>query len=230
VRRRDQPVPGKSVPPYGPAKGMIEGLRLLQRSNPAKVDEALLRAYGIAPHNEYKVVGALRYLDLIDEHGVPTGKSRLLKTRGAAFKLHLQDIIRAAYRDLFASVPAAEATRERIYNYFVAEEGLAGEMATKATRFFAEVCRLAEISLGTAVKSPALKEEGKKKPSSPPTLATPEQPGVASPSTMPAGRTRENTLPFLFAITPELAAMSEEELYQLLVKLNRVFRRIAAEE
>ena len=145
-------VPSKSLPPYGPAKGMIQGLELLQRSNPARVDEALLRVHGIAPHNEYKVVGALRYLGVIDEHGVPTAKSRLLKTRGAAFKLHLQDIIRTAYADLFASIPAGEATREKIYNYFVTEVGLAGEMATKASRFFIEICRLAEINLGPATK------------------------------------------------------------------------------
>src|SRR5690242_15929661 len=44
-------------PPYGPPAGMLQGLQLLQKGNVSRVDEELLKANGVAPGNEYKVVG-----------------------------------------------------------------------------------------------------------------------------------------------------------------------------
>src|SRR5262245_29355248 len=82
----------RRTPPYGPARGMLEGLRLLQRTSPNVVDQELLRSQGIARGNEYKVVGALRYLGLIDEDGRPTDRARLLKARGPLLTLNLQQI------------------------------------------------------------------------------------------------------------------------------------------
>ena len=58
------------------------------------VDAKLLKTNGVAPGNEYKVVGALKYLNIIDDDGKPTAKSRLLKTRGPSYLLALQDIVK----------------------------------------------------------------------------------------------------------------------------------------
>ena len=121
---RPRPLP----PPYGPATGMMQGIALLRRTAPARVDTDFLRSHGVAPGNEYKVVGALRFLGIIDEKGHPTDRSRLLKTRGAAATLALQDIVRGAYRGLFSRFSPREATRDAIHNYFITELGLGAEM------------------------------------------------------------------------------------------------------
>lgn len=208
----------KLIPPYGPANGMIQGLRLLERLTPAKVDPHFLRANGIAPGNEYKVVGALRFLDLIDDDGHPTEKCRLLKTQGPTRTLALQQLIRAAYRDLFTHLSPKETTKEHIYNYFVAEMGMGAEMASKATRFLVSLCHLAEIELAATPsrRTVAAKRLPRKKRSQkePPPAASPPSP----------------TPPFLIAITPEVAEMDEDKLTEIFRKMNRALRRALSEQ
>lgn len=93
--------PFKNLPPYGPVQGTIAGLNLLQRGNVTRVDEGVLEREGVAPGNEYKVVGALRFLGLIDESGTVTERALVLRSRGSAFKLGLQEILKQAYAPPF---------------------------------------------------------------------------------------------------------------------------------
>src|SRR3972149_2946940 len=127
---------GHMPPPYGPTQGTIQALQLLQKQSPGRVDETFLRSEGIAPRNEYKVVGALRFLGLVDADGQPTERAHLLKTRGATFTLNLQEIVREAYSDLFREIRPREATQEAVYNHFVAKGRLGGARDSKATRLF----------------------------------------------------------------------------------------------
>lgn len=225
----DNPYP----PPYGPTRGMIEGLQLIQRLSPTKIDENFLRANRVAPGNEYKVVGALKFLGLIDEAGRPTQKSQLLKTRGATYTLALQEVLRTAYRDLFAYLSPEQATREQLYNYFVTRTGIGREMAIKATRFFVALCRLAEIPL-PAVSSRA-KRQGRpsttstgerRKRDTPPKKQSPPSPvQSALPSAWPS-----TPFPFVLAITPETAEMGEERLVAFFRKMKAALRRVFTEE
>ncbi len=208
---------------------------LLRRSSPAQVDEEFLKANHVAPHNEYKVVGALRFLGLIDEQGRPTEKSRLLKTRGGPFALNLQNIVREAYADLFARVRVREATADEIHNYFVTEVGLGAEMANKATRFFVELCKMADLEVGTGErKAPAARQspsvDGRGLGGRP----LEDLGGVALPraaGSFPLGVTIVSgpAFPVMLAITPEVAQMSEDELVRLLQKLQRAARRALLE-
>ena len=92
---RNYDIDGREIiPPYGPTKGTIQALQMLRRTTPSRIDSDYLRVNKVAPGNEYKVVGALKFLGLIDEEGRPTESSRLLKTKGATYTLALQDIVR----------------------------------------------------------------------------------------------------------------------------------------
>ncbi|MBI2906559.1 MAG: DUF5343 domain-containing protein [Chloroflexi bacterium] len=216
----DQPRPDdkKRLPPYGPASGMIQGLKLLERLTPAKIDGEYLRANKIAPGNEYKVVGALQFLGLIDEDGRPTEKCRLLKTQGPPHMLALQQIVRGAYRDLFDKISPREATREQIYNHFVADLGMGAEMASKATRFLVGLCHLAQIDLAAA---PSLR---------PKTASRPPRKKRSRVRPAPATSSAESpTLPFVFAITAEVAEMDEEKLTEIFRKMSRALRRALSE-
>ncbi|HLE02328.1 MAG TPA: DUF5343 domain-containing protein [Dehalococcoidia bacterium] len=217
-------------PPYGPTQGTIQAVQLLQRQSPAKVDEVFLRSQGIAPGNEYKVVGALRFLGLIDADGRPTERAHLLKTRGATFTLNLQEIVREAYGDLFREVRPREATQEAVYNHFVAKARLGGEMATKATRFFRTLCHWAGIPLpeepparrGRAPASSRPRAVGRGRSPRPEAKAT-VQPD-AGPGLVMEG------LPMVLAITPETARLGEEELVELFRKIRRAAQRSAVQE
>lgn len=196
--------------PYGPTKGMMQALQLMRKSTPVKVDGSFLRLNKIAPGNEYKVIGALRFLGIIDEDGKPTEKSRLLKTKGAPFTSALQDIIRTAYRDLFNQSNGDKYTQEDIYNHFVTEHFLGTEMAVKTTRFFIQLCQLAEIDLGFNANG---------KPSNGSTKSSngnrKHESGQVQIQTGPP-----NQLPLIFALTPEMAAMETDQLAQFFKKLK----------
>lgn len=218
MTEEQQPRPRPLPPPYGPATGMMQGITLLRRTAPARVDTDFLRSHGVAPGNEYKVVGALRFLGIIDEKGHPTDNSRLLKTRGAAATLALQDMVRAAYRGLFAQVSPREATRDAIHNYFITEMGLGAEMAAKATRFLVELCRLAEIDLSAAAEAP-------KRTPEPRLPRHPRKDSRAAPL-----ETRDAPIPqgsptIVLALTAETAAMSEDELAGLFRKVFAALSR-----
>ncbi len=213
--------------PYGPVKGILQGLELLQRTSPQKVDGDFLRGHRVAPGNEYKVVGALKFLGVIDEYGRPTPRAQSLKAKGPAFTLALQELVRESYRALLAEVSLREATKEQIYNYFILRERMGAEMTNKATRFFLELCRQAQMEL-----SPALAQRrgrpSLKRPSDRGRRVTGQGPqagrGVRRQRPQPS---TDAPLPLVFAITPELARMDEEELTELFRKMRTALQRSA---
>jgi hypothetical protein len=191
------------------------------------VDEELLKANGIAPGNEYKVVGALRFLGLVDQAGNTTEQCRILKTRGPTLTLGLQEMVRQAYQDLFEAMDASEATRDRIYNFFVREHGLGAEMANKATRFFIDLCRWAEIGIASLHEPVKARGRGKK---------TIQTRGLDRADDLPSKPEFSEivgfspVLPFVIAITPEMTAMDEDELVSFFKKLRNAMRRLQLEE
>ncbi|MDD5094541.1 MAG: DUF5343 domain-containing protein [Dehalococcoidia bacterium] len=200
--------------PYGPTRGMLQALQLMRRTTPSKIDGSFLRTNKIAPGNEYKVVGALRFLDIIDDDGRPTEKSRLLKTKGVAFTSALQDIVRGAYKNLFQHLNGNGHSQEDIYNYFVTKEGLGPEMATKTTRFFIQLCQMAEIDLGVYGKEqPSNGINGTKKITNGHRKTAGQYPQMAQMGA-------PGQMPFVLTITPELAAMDTNQLADFFKKLR----------
>ena len=199
------------VPPYGPTTGTIQALQLMRKTTPPKVDGDFLRAHKIAPGNEYKVVGALRFLGLIDDNGTPLERSRLLKTMGSTFTLALQEIVRSAYRELFHYLDVTKATREDIYNYFITQAKLGNEMAAKAARFFITLCRMAQIELGSDTQAPSRPARGK-------AAANSRRGANAEDGTQPSDKTP--TIPLILTLTPEMAEMDVDQLTELFRKLR----------
>ena len=224
----DKPI----LPPYGPTEGMLQGLALMQRLSPVKVDAKLLRTNKVAPGNEYKVIGALRFLGIIDGNGKPTEKSRQLKTRGPSYQLAIQDIVRNAYSDLFDQVNLKAATRDQIHNYFIARLGLGVEMAAKATRFFLGLCVQSEMPL-----SPELTFD-KERPSTPRHKVKTSQ--ESGPSRRKATNPKAQKHPergsldlsptLVLSITPETAEMGLDQLTKLFRKLRAAMKRAASED
>ncbi len=136
--------PFKNLPPYGPVQGTIAGLNLLQRGNLTRVDEEVLAREGVAPGNEYKVIGALRFLGLVDESGTVTERALVLRSRGSAFKLGLQEILKAAYAPLFTE-RGPLTSFEEVHNRLVRHYRMGKESAAKAARLFLALARYAGL-------------------------------------------------------------------------------------
>lgn len=205
--------------PYGPTKGMMQALQLMCRTTPPKVDGNFLRLNKIAPGNEYKVIGALRFLGIIDDEGRPTDQSRFLKTKGATFTVALQQIVRNAYKNVFASLDGHKCSHEDVYNHFVVESGLAPEMAAKTTRFFIQLCQMAEIDLGLTHKEKAVTEP-KKAPNGSRKHDVGQCPALAGPM---MHMKSPSQFPLFLALTPEMAAMDTEQLTEFLKKLKTAY-------
>jgi len=203
--------------PYGPTRGMLQALQLMRKITPSKVDGNFLRLNKIAPGNEYKVVGALRFLGIIDDDGRPTEKSRLLKTKGAAFNSALRDIIRGAYNGLFQqlNLNGKGNSPEDIYNYFITEEGLGIEMATKTTRFFIQLCHLAEIDLGLDIPSRPSNQTSKREPTN------------GHRRGDQAKFVTSNSFPLVLVLTPEMVSMDTNQLAEFFKKLRLALDKAA---
>ena len=209
--------------PYGPTRGMLQALQMMRKSTPPKVDGNLLRLHKIAPGNEYKVVGALKFLGIIDDEGRPTEKSRLLKTKGPTFTSTLGNIIRSAYKNLFQRLNGGGYTAEDIYNYFITEEDLTPEMATKTTRFFIQLCQLAEIDLGLAAAektNPKAGSNGHRK------QGKGQFSQIAVCPMIETGNS--NHIPLVLALTPEIASMDSDQLAEFLKKLKTALAKVNA--
>jgi len=202
---------------------MLQGIQLLRRITPTKVDGRFLRSHKVAPGNEYKVIGALKFLALIDEYGRPTEKSRLLRTRGASALLELQNTVQSAYQNLIAHLKEKGITLENTYNYFVTQENLGAEMAAKAARFFLGLCQMAQMDLVAELSPPRARR----------TKEAVRGPRTPSKGNRPYSTSREDVMPdisfqtppLLLAITPELADMDQERLTELFRKMRKALER-----
>lgn len=201
------------IPPYGPTSGTIQALQLLGRTTPPRIDSHFLRVNNIAPANEYKVVGALRFLGLIDDDDKPTESCRLLKTRGATYTLALQDIVINAYAGILHNSNYKEITKENIYNYFVTQHGMGAEMATKATRFLIKLCQLAKLDVTADTPQPP--SPSKKKHRSRQTIPAQQQPEAVLRD---GSLVDLSAFPLVLALTRETASMDVNELTDLIRK------------
>jgi hypothetical protein len=212
-----------SIPPYGPTRGMLQALQMLRRMTPSRIDSDFLRINKIAPGNEYKVVGALKFMKLIDDDGRPTDNSRLLKTKGPTYTLALQDIVRSAYSGVFRGLRPNEITRDGIYNYFVTEGGLGSEMATKATRFLLKLCRLAEIEISSDQHDTSARS--KRKPRTQQHSYRRLQSDLAGQD---QSRIVPTSFPLVVALTPELAELNVDQLADLFRKMRIAYEQSLA--
>ena len=218
------------LPPYGPVTGMLQGLALLQKSSVSRINEDLLRSNRIAPGNEYKVIGALKFLGVVDDNGTPTEKGRAFRTKGPVYTLALQEAVRRSYEKVFSKVDVEQASKDDLFNHFIMDWGIGPEMATKAARFFVELCQMANISISGALSS------GKRRKGT----RGPYKTRTANTKNSPAERVTESPLraaepvmagqypPIILALTPDTARMNEDELVELFKKMVSAFKRAAA--
>jgi uncharacterized protein DUF5343 len=91
--------------PYIPGTGnLVKAVQQLRSSLPTKIDAGVFKKLGIAPNNESYLINILRYLNAIDQEGVPSTEARSAFTQhdDAAFGHSFSGIVKKAYSDIFS--------------------------------------------------------------------------------------------------------------------------------
>lgn len=150
------PEPGSTAgrrprPPYVSYSSFAAFLdRAAREDVPTRVDASLLARWGVAVGNESAMLTSLRALGVIEEDGRPTRDYAELRLGSSRRVAALRRCARRAYPEL-SGVPDATIQRHRLEEYFLEQRGLAGQMVSKAVRFY---CRLAETIRQAAASTP----------------------------------------------------------------------------
>jgi hypothetical protein len=132
--------------PYVATKALNDFFeRIRYVSIPDKIDAGLLLDYNIPKGNVFALISALKFLGLIDDEGKPTLALNSLQVTGEEFTIALQNVIKAAYSDLFSKLDVSRDSREHIRNYFARNYSTA--KAGDSTSLFLTLCRQAGIPL-----------------------------------------------------------------------------------
>lgn len=135
---------GKRLAPYvsvSVLKKFFEEIRHI--STPRRVDGEVLRELGISQGNVGALLSALKFLGLLREDGTPTSQFRVLQTSGEEFRKGLEEVVREAYREVFAHLDVRRCSREQVHNFFA--KNYSPAIAKKATILFLSLCREAGI-------------------------------------------------------------------------------------
>lgn len=119
--------------PYCTVKGFRSCLQALARQPAEIVDRQALVDRGLSPHAAYPVLGALRFLGLVDDAG------RLLPTVDAFLTNDLpgrRALVEAAYADVLRSVSFPVEEREIVDRFLVEQLGVAPGVAPFCSTFF----------------------------------------------------------------------------------------------
>jgi hypothetical protein len=127
----------KQLPPYVSYRTFWNFLEGLQQAIPARID----RSYWgerFSGSNGIQLTAALRFLDLTDISGFPTGKLRqLVANRGPQRADILKQVIRDAYSFLFQdSFDPQNATYAQLEEAFHDNYQIASDVARKCIKFF----------------------------------------------------------------------------------------------
>ena len=152
----------KLPPPYGSVKAFKNFFDMLERRTVDRVTKDIVRKNNLTSKgNEYKLIGGLRFLGLIDKDGYATEKLKGLHFVGKKFTRNLEKVVREAYEELFSDISNLEsASRADIINSIMSVYNVRRGTAREAVRVFIYLAKKAEIPLSSKITQ---KEETSRK-------------------------------------------------------------------
>jgi hypothetical protein len=212
--------------PYAAASNVIAVLeRCRSRNLPTELDDDFLRLAQIPDVVFGRVKQALRFLDLVDQHGRPTDKLRSLA--GAPtdeYRQLLGGILREAYREDFERINPAEDAAHVITAAFQKYEPRS--QTKRMVMLFLGLCREADIEVADAPRE--RKMQSRTSNGSKPSPASRQQrrtAGSAQVETSSIGRGRTFGPSLLFGVTEaDISALTESEFEEVWTALGKVAR------
>ncbi len=224
----------RQIPPYA---SFLAFESLLRRAGseglPIQVDKPLLVAWGIAAGNESGLLTTLKALGIIDEDGRPTEIYREMRLSLPRRVAALRRAAELAYPGLAS--PGERIDENQLYDYFVEERGLTGQMVDKAIRFYrqlvealgrdlapleAESPRRSGVSVSPSTARPSAVSTPGPRPSTSPSARPMLSLPVPQRATSPEPAELQMTL--VVQVSP---SASEDELTDLFRRLRRAWQR-----
>lgn len=142
-----KPLPPKA--PYIPKGWMQNFLELIKRVRLQTIDRGVVKQYSLtAEGNESKLIGALRFLGLVDEEGkIDQAKLTPLKMEGESFQKAFDQILHASYADVFRTLDVEKANATDLKNFFTGHYHYSQVQSAGAAVLFSFLCELAGIKV-----------------------------------------------------------------------------------
>jgi len=141
----------KIVVAYVPFKTFIAAIEAFERHMPAQIDNSVWPTYSGAIRSQ--LLGAFKFLNLIDDKGNPTTALKSLVENKTDRKALLRKIIEASYKPLVSA--GLPHMTPKMFNDLMDTYGMTGETRNKVAAFFIQAAKYAEIPM-----SPLLSKRG----------------------------------------------------------------------
>jgi hypothetical protein len=139
------------LPPYLSYKtfaAFVEGLKV---GIPARIDRSVMKTLSGA--NQSWLMGALRYLKLATDEGVPTDRLRqLVDSEGADRQKRLQEVAKSAYGFLFREGFHLQTATPRQLDEAFAKAGPTGDTVRRCVTFFVAMAKDAGLQLSPHIE------------------------------------------------------------------------------
>jgi hypothetical protein len=133
-------------PPYLPFSSFLTALDQLSQALPTEIKKNVFPYHSGALQGQ--LIGALRFLDLIDEEGLPKGKKleRLaLEKTVPSRRANLRPLIKSAYSEVL-KIDLAKMTPSQLDSAFE-KYGVSGDTKKKAKTFFIKAALFSELAV-----------------------------------------------------------------------------------
>jgi hypothetical protein len=198
---------------------------------PIQVDKSLLIEWGIAAGNESGLLTSLKALALIDDDGRPTELYREIRLSQPRRVAALRRSAELGYPGL--SSTGGRLDDDQLYDYFVEQRGLTGQMVDKAIRFYRQLDDSLQQGGGTAEPESPRRGVSPIRPNpirpAPTTVPVPPIPRLSQPVVLtpepdaaPRAGGGEVGITVVVQVSP---TSSENELADLFRRVRRAWKR-----
>ncbi len=152
------------APPYVPYKTFRNFLDRFKQGVPGRVDRGVMNGMSGAVQSQVKT--ALRYLNLISDHDLPSdAMKRLCRSDGEDRKAALQEIIKAAYPYIFGEshIDFATATGSQLREQIEKKTTASGETVNRCLAFLKDASLDAGMQVSPYVRSNTRRSVGARK-------------------------------------------------------------------
>lgn len=133
----------KAAVAYVPFKTFLAAIEGFERHMPAQIDSSVWPTYSGAIRSQ--LLGAFKFLNLIDDLGHPTAPLRLLAEDTANRKATLRKVLESSYKPLISA--GLQHMTPKMFDDLMDAYGMTGDTQKKVSSFFLQAAKYAEIPM-----------------------------------------------------------------------------------